>query len=371
MVLVTSFLLPMSCVNGSNEYDNGVMRTDMSSFEYAEDMGFGINLGNTMEAFYSSDKNKFSGSSRFDSIQRYETCWGAIGTTQEIIDGMKNAGFDTVRIPVYWGNAISEDGEFIISDSLFDRVEEIINYCRNSGLYVVINIHHYDEFLVKNYSEEEALEITKKLWTQIAERYKNYSDYLIFEGFNENLGTVREIDTYTSDQKYDYVNKMNQVFVDAVRATGGNNKNRLLVVSGYWTNIDLTTSDKFIVPTDSADDRIMVSVHYIDNSMYWSKNIGNQKWLDYSKAQCELLKKAFTDNGYPVFVGECTAIYDEKIAADAEYTNSTDCLEKMYEMISEYGFVPVLWDVNNGFYSRTECRIKSEPDRALINKITE
>lgn len=363
---------PHNSKNGITTVDNGVMRDSMTSADYVKEMGIGENLGNTMEGFYSSETNKTSGASTIgsDKTSDYEKCWGAVITTQEIIDGMKAEGFDTVRVPVYWGNMMADDGTFTINEAYFNRVEEIINYCRNDGLYVVINIHHYDEFIIKHYSEDEAVEITKNIWTQIANRYKEYSDYLIFEGFNENLGTVREEDNYTDDQKFAYVNRMNQTFVDAVRATGGNNAKRMLIASGYWTNIDLTTTDKFIVPTDTVSDRIMVSVHYVDNAMYWSNKIGGQEWLDYAKAQCELLKKAFTDRGIQVFVGETTSIYDtERFVAGATYTDTSECLKIMLNMITDYGFIPVLWDVNNNFYMRSTNQIKLDSDRAVIAEI--
>ena len=359
--------------SSNNQYDDGKMRKDMTAAEYAEEMGLGINLGNTLEAYWADPENKYSGSMIIgeNTAANYETCWGAVITTQEAITGMKNAGFDTVRIPVYWGNAMESNGEFVIAEQILDRVEEVINYCRNADLYAVINIHHYDEFIVKNYGMDEALQITQKLWTQIAERYRDYSDYLVFEGFNENLGTVRDGDMLTEAETFEYVNRMNQAFVDAVRATGGNNAERLLIASGYWTNIDKTTDPRFILPEDPATDRMMVSVHYPDNAMYWANSIGNQRWLDYTKAQCELLKESFTDRGIPVFLGECTSIYQaDHMVADALYTDSTACLEQMYEMMLDYDFVPVLWDVNDNFYSRTECRIKSDSDKALIETLS-
>lgn len=354
-------------------YDDGKMRKNMTASEYAQDMGIGINLGNTMDAYWQNIQNKTSGAATIgqDTVSNYETCWGAIPTTQEMIDGMKAEGFKTVRIPVYWGNKMADDGTFTISEDIFKRVEELIDYCRKNGLYAVINVHHYDEYIIKNYDKDKALEIFKNLWTQIASRYKDYSDYLIFEGYNENVGTVKEGVTMTDDEIYDYVNALNQTFVDAVRATGGNNKTRLLIASGYWTNIDNTTNERFRMPTDSAKDKLMVSVHYVDNAMYWTNKIGGDEWLDYSKAQCELLKKAFTDKNIPVFIGECTSIYDdERFIAGAAHTDSTECLEIMLNMMMDYGFVPVLWDGNNNFYSRTEYRIKSDSDRELIHKLT-
>lgn len=363
------------CNSGASDIetvDDGNMRTTMSSADFAHDMGIGLNLGNTFEAYWSSEDNKTSGASVIggNTPEDYERCWGATATTQEAIDGIRDAGFKTVRIPVYWGNMMSDDGKFQINETYFDRVEEVLNYCRNDGLYVVINIHHYDEFIIKNYPRDEAVDIVEDLWEQIATRLKRYSDYVIFEGFNENLGSQREEDTYTEDELFDYVNAMNKVFVDTVRGTGGNNKNRMLIISGYWTNIDLTTDERFIIPEDKAADRIMVSVHYVDNAMYWSNKIGGKEWLDYAKSQCELLKSAFTDKGIQVFVGECTSIYEEeRFAADADTTNSSECLETMLQMELDYGFIPVLWDVPENFYSRILKKIKSDEDAQTIRTL--
>ncbi len=117
---------------------------------------------------------------------------------------------------------------------------------------------------------------------------------------------------------------------------------------------------------------MMVSVHYVDNAMYWTNQIGTKKWTDYSIAQCELLKNAFTDKGIPVFVGECTSMYDEeRFAENAEVTDSSECLEYMLDLMLDYGFIPVLWDVNDNFYSRTTYQIKSPTDSEVIKEISD
>lgn len=357
-----------------SEFDDGTMRSDMSAMDYAKDMGIGINLGNTFEGYWEDKSNVTSGASLIgdNTPQNYETCWGACVTTQECIDGMAKVGFSTVRIPVYWGNMMEDDGTFTINEDYIARIKEVVDYCRKDGLYVVINDHHYDEFIIKNYPEEEALEITATIWKQIAEYFKNYSDYLIFEGFNENVGSQREEDTFTEDELYDYANALNQTFVDTVRSTGGNNAERVLIASGYWTNIDMTTSDSFIMPTDTAEDRLMISVHYIDNACYWSNSVGNGQWQKYATAQCDELKAAFLDKGIPVFVGETTSIYEDDhiIAAEGtEYDNSQACLSYILNLAVDYGCIPVLWDVNNNFYSRTEYRIINGDDQAVISEI--
>lgn len=379
MILLTSAALlcslPLSgCTGSGSEFDNGKMRKDMSAMDYAQDMGVGINLGNTMEAYWEDKSNKTSGASLIgeDTPEDYEKCWGAVVTTQEAVNGMRDAGFDTVRIPVYWGNMMEDDGKYEIDEQYLNRVKEIVDYCRSAGLYAVINVHHYDQFLILNKDKEEVLKAVDTVWTQVAKYFKGYSDYLIFEGFNEALGSQPEGENLSEKEIYDYVNDMNQTFVDAVRKTGGNNKNRILIASGYWTNIDNTTKDSFLMPEDSAEDKLMVSVHYIDNACYWTNNIGGDYWRTYSKNQCELLKDAFSERNIPVFVGECTSIYDaERFAENADVTSSSECLQYMLTMAADYDFVPVLWDVSNNFYSRTENKIKSETDSAVIKEIAE
>lgn len=366
--------------NDQQSGDTGEMR-DMTASEYAKEMGIGINLGNTMEAYDATNCEKITytwiptrGS---NTPQDYETCWGAPITTQEMIDGMKAEGFNTVRIPVFWGNMMEDDGTYTINKDYMARVTEIVDYCMNAGVYAVVNIHHFDEFIIRRNDLESCKKIFNTLWTQIAENFKDYSDYLVLEGFNEYLGAQQfnedGVLTDVPDKEgYELTNALNQTFVDAVRATGGNNEKRLLIVSGMYTNIDKTTGDGYIMPNDTAADKLMVSVHYVDNMCFWTNQIGGKAWLDYSKAQCELLKNKFTAAGIPVFIGETTAGYPaERFVKDAEHTDSSECVEIMLDMITDYGFVPVMWDVTDNMYSRTDCRIISDSDREVIKKISE
>ncbi len=362
--------------------DDGVMRDDMTAQDYADDMGLGINLGNTMEGYWLDSSRVDSGASTEpgNKPQDYEKCWGAVVTTQEIIDGMKNSGFNTVRIPVYWGNMMKEDGTFTINPDYIGRVKEIVDYCRNAGVYAVINIHHYDEFVIRRFTANDDLEGCSKvfnhLWTQIAEYFKDYSDYLIFEGFNEYLGggpldANGKVVDLPKEKAYLWTNTLNQTFVDAVRATGGNNEKRILIASGYWTNIDNTTKPDFKMPTDTVEDRLMVSVHYVDNGSYWSNQIGNKNWIDYSKSQLELLKNAFTEKNIPVFIGETTSIYsNEHFANNAIVKTTYEALDYMLRLIKSYGFVPVLWDTNDNFYSRTQYQIKLIYNKIVIDNLT-
>ena len=360
--------------------DNGVMR-NITAMQVSKEMGLGLNLGNTMEAY---DANNCASASYTwppvvgsNKTSNYESSWGAPVTTQAMIDGMKAAGFNTVRIPVFWGNMMVNDGTYTINQDYLNRVGEIVDYCRNAGVYAVVNIHHFDEFIIRRNSLEDCKVIFNRLWTQIAEYFKDYSDYVVFEGFNEYLGGEQfnsngVLTSLSTSDGYKFTNEMNQTFVDAVRATGGNNAQRVLIVSGYWTNIDLTTGSSFKMPTDTVDNKLMVSVHYVDNSMYWENKIGGTEWKDYSINQCELLKSAFTDKGIPVFVGETTSSYPRSnFAKNATVTTSSEALDYMLRLITSYGFTPVLWDTPNSFYNRSTCAIKSSTDAKVISTLAD
>ena len=353
----------------------------LTAQDVASRMGIGLNLGNTMEASNSTNCEKVT----YEWIpvvgnntpKNYETYWGAVETTQEVIDGIKAEGFNTVRIPVFWGNMMKNDGTYTIDPAYIGRVKEIVDYCQKDGLYTVVNIHHFDEFIIRRNSVEDCEKIFTRLWTQIAEYFKDYPYTLVFEGYNEYLGGNQfdengKLVELSKAEGYRLTNALNQAFVDAVRKTGGNNSDRVLIVSGYWTNIDNTTAPDFVMPEDTASDRLMVSVHYVDNAMYWSKKIGGQEWLDYTDAQIELLDKAFLSKNIPVFMGETSAGYpDSNFDQNAIHKDTSECLEIVLDKLTDKGIVPVIWDVNDVFYSRTEYRIKSDSDRKVIKEMSE
>lgn len=353
----------------------------LTAQEVAKNMGIGLNLGNTMEAYQATDCEKIT----FEWIpvvgnntpKDYETCWGAVETTQAVIDGIKAEGFDTVRIPVFWGNMMKNDGSYTINADYIARVREIVDYCQNADLYTVVNIHHFDEFIIRRNSTEDCKEIFTVLWTQIAEYFQDYPYTLVFEGYNEYLGGNQfdengKLVELPKKDAYEMTNVLNQAFVDAVRATGGKNAERVLIVSGYWTNIDNTTSARFVMPTDTVSDRLMVSVHYVDNMMYWINKIGGQDWINYTDGQIDLLNKAFTEKNIPVFMGETSAGYPaSNFDGKAIHKDSVECVEIILNKLLDNGFVPVIWDVNDNFYSRTEYRIKSDSARKMIRELSD
>lgn len=371
-LLMAVMLLLAGC---GKDYSEANARIEgMTAMEIAKDMGIGWNLGNTFDGHYASTKNKTGFSSEIGENlpENYETCWGSPITTEEMIQGVVDAGFNSIRVPVYWGNMMVDDGTFTVHPDFIDRVAEVVDMCLERDVYCVINMHHYDENLVRHLPQEEALRAVELVWTQVAEYFKDYPQTLLFEGFNEYVGIgldgVRDT--------YDYANALNQTFVDSVRATGGNNVNRVLIASGYNTNIDATTKPDFLVPTDSVPDRMMVSVHYVDNGMYWSNQLGGQKWYDYSVSQLELLKEAFIDKGVPVYIGECTSRTSYSNAFDRFDKNPIfgdgfDLFEIEMGLIVDYGCIPVIWDTTNDWYLKDSCTLREARDGEIVKKIAE
>ena len=114
----------------------------------------------------------------------------------------------------------------------------------------------------------------------------------------------------------------------------------------------------------------IIDRHYVDNAMYWTNKIGGDEWINYTDSQIDLLNKAFTEKNIPVFMGETSSGYPaSNFAQNAKYKDSTECVEIVLNKLIDNGFVPVIWDVSDGFYSRTRHRIKFDSDREMIRRI--
>lgn len=342
--------------------DDGTVRESLTALELTEIMGNGINLGNTMEAYGRSSLGTDA------DPTSYETFWGQSVTTQEMLDGMKAAGFDTLRLPVAWTNMMAfETGDYTINSAYLDRVEEIVGYARNAGMYVIINDHWDGSWWgmfgsATKETRDQAMELYVSMWTQIAERFRDYSDYVIFESANEELGfrlndtdIAKDSGSLSDDECYTVTNEINQTFVDTVRATGGNNANRFLLIAGFGTDITNTCNSKYKMPTDTAKDKLLVSVHYYDPSGYCI-NTSLATWgtkQDY-QAMNEMLEKMtkFTEQGYGVIIGE----YGVLMETGELKENAADYTQNFLNNCDLYGYCPVLWDCSN-LYDRQSCSI--------------
>lgn len=365
--LMLAVLMLIPCVGSAEEavVDNGVMREGLTALEATRLMGNGINLGNTLEA---CDNNV---GIKTNAPLSYETYWGQPKTTQAMIDGMKAAGFDTIRIPVAWMTNATHlyEGDYTIDAGYMDRVEEVVRYARKAGMYVIIN-DHWDGGWYGMFGSESAetralaMEAYKGMWQQIAERFRDYSDYLIFESANEELGgrfdensplyCSDSVVTYLNDdERYALTNEINQTFVDVVRATGGNNATRFLLIAGYSTNIDQTCDDRFQMPKDTAGSKLMVSVHYYDPWSYCgaSSAASATKWgkvSDYEYLDQQLAKMTkFTKAGYGVVIGE----YGALPGSDGLKDNTLAYHTAFLDACTKYNLTNCLWDCS-GLYKR-------------------
>lgn len=366
--LMLAVLMLIPCVGSAEEaeaVDNGVMREGLTALEATRLMGNGINLGNTLEACDSNVGIKTN------TPLSYETHWGQPKTTQAMIDGMKAAGFDTIRIPVAWMTNATHlyEGDYTIDADYMNRVEEVVRYARKAGMYVIVN-DHWDGGWYGMFGSESAetralaMEAYKGMWQQIAERFRDYSDYLIFESANEELGTRFDensplycsdsVVTYLNDdERYALTNEINQTFVDVVRATGGNNATRFLLIAGYGTNIDQTCDDRFQMPKDTAVSKLMVSVHYYDPWSYCgaSSAASATKWgkvSDYEYMDQQLAKMTkFTEAGYGVVIGE----YGALPCSDGLKDNTLAYHTAFLDACTKYNLTNCLWDCS-GLYKR-------------------
>lgn len=228
---------------------------------FVEKLQLGWNLGNTFDA---------SNCNVSDELE-YESAWVGALTTKEMIHTIADAGFRTIRIPVSWHNHVDENDQ--ISKAWMDRVQEVVDWSLEEGLHVIINIHHDNEegFLYPSYEQlERSKEYVRTIWEQIAERFAEYDERLVYETMNEprHVETDHEwqidVNSETGKECIDCVNQLNQTAVDTIRANKkGYNPSRYIMTPGYCASPDYALADDFILPADSgeAKNRILVSVH--------------------------------------------------------------------------------------------------------------
>lgn len=377
MILVLALGCFTACGDGKNKENETKAPTnntdggqsdkykDMNAIEFTKVMGNGINLGNTMEAYGHSAY----GIDAATSV--YETSWSMPVTTKEMIQGMKDAGFDSLRVPVSWTNMMDfENGDYTINQKYIDRVGEIIDYAMAADMIVLINDHWDGGWWgmfgsATEATREKAMNLYVEMWTQIAKAYKDYDCRLVFESGNEEMGNRfndnteawnKDSGTLSEDECYELTNKLNQKFVDIVREAGGNNADRFLLLAGYNTNIADTCDDRYKMPTDKAKDKLMVSVHYYDPSAYCI-NDGISTWGSKTdvEAMNDTLKTLtkFTDAGYGVIIGEYGVLIEGK---NELKKNTLDYFKNFIANCDKYGYCPVLWDCNS-IYNRNECKI--------------
>lgn len=332
--------------------------TSSNPREVAAALGLGWNLGNQFDAHNNGVAS--------------ETAWGNPRASQKLFDAVAASGIRTVRIPVTWLGQFGSAPDYTINKDYLDRVAEVVGYAENSGLNAIINIHHDGAdgahwLDIKGAANDAAknAEVKKQItaiWTQIAERFKDKGPWLIFESFNEihDGGWGWGANRNDGGKQYRTLNEWNQTFVDAVRATGGNNATRYVAVPGYVTNPELTM-ENLVLPTDPVQ-KTIVAVHFYDPNEYtlnakfseWG-HTGKDKesWGDEQNVRdvFSKLKAKYVDNGIPVYIGEMGNV-----------NRSTDRARKFRLYYMEYvakaaydnGLAPIIWD-NGAQNAGREC----------------
>lgn len=333
----------------------------LTTQEFVTEMGSGINLGNTFEscgAWIDSE-----------SVTNFETGWGSPVVTKELIQGYKNEGFGALRVPVAWSNMMLEN--YQIHPDYLARVKEVVEWALEADLAVILNIH-WDSGWWENFptDKENCMEKYTSIWTQLCDAFGEYGDKLMFESLNEEAGWSSIWDRYsgTEEQKaesYALVNEINQTFVDLVRASGGNNAERHLLIAGYTTDVALTCDPLYKMPEDPAG-KCAVSVHYYTPATYcilkqdadWGK--AKKAWgspRDYGELETnmDLLYDTFVSKGVPVIIGEFGVE-----TANKEADNVKLFLSAVSTEARERDMCPVLWDITNVFYDRTTFQMVEE-----------
>lgn len=349
--------------------------TGGASVEFSQNLMPGWNLGNQLEANSGGTPS--------------ETAWGNPTITEKLIKEVKAQGFKSVRIPVSYLSKIGDGPDYTIDSAWLDRVQEVVDMCVNNGLYAIINVHgdgYYSvggSWLLCNEPEADQKVIKekfKKVWAQIADRFKNYDEHLVYESMNEvfdgNSGGP-------TAENYGNINDYNQIFVDTVRSAGGNNGSRYLLVPGWNTDIDYTTGDvgyalagNFVIPNDSTG-RVMISVHYYapwdfcgdeskDIIFRWGDNLKGQVKPRQSESlvdrQFDKLYNAYIKNGYGVIIGEYGSI-DKTHKDERNTTYRAYFAEYVNYAAHKRNIVTVYWDngwngkYGFGLFDRTKCTV--------------
>ena len=326
--------------------ESGISCKMRTGFDIAAAMGAGWNLGNTLDAT----------GNKTDQLAD-ETHWGNPRTTQAMVDAVKNAGFNAIRLPVSWDDHVAGSG-WTIDKVWMDRVEEVVGYALANDMYVIVNIHHnsgWEEPTTAN--EARGGDVLTKLWTQIALRFAKYDHHVIFETMNEPRVAIGGVDDWWGKPEYyAVVNRLNVVALNAIRATGGNNQRRLVMVPGYVAAVTAEQVNAIVLPNDK---HIAVSAHsYAPYDFALNQNgsatFNGQAELD---AMFDRLNKKFIQNGTPVIMGEWASTDKNNLAERVKHA------AHFSRGARKAGIPAFWWDNGNMNYAATSTDIMGILDR--------
>lgn len=336
----------------SNEKVTNGFDKDITAMELVKKLKVGWNLGNSLDALGSGANS--------------ETSWGNPKTSQKMIDAVQAAGFNTIRIPTSWGKHADDNGK--IDREWMARVKEVVDYAYNNGMYVILNSHHDNAYYdiggcvksASTYKKNKAK--MEKLWTNIANEFKDYDEHLIFEALNEprTEGSAKEWVGGTPEER-EIVDGLNSAIVSAIRKTGGNNAYRLIMVPAYAATSSTNILRQMKLPDD---DRIAVSVHAYSPYNFAMNERGSADFTDSDKKELDKffkeLNDIFVSKGTPVIIGECGVINKDNLSDRVEWASY------FIGGAKKYNIPCCLWDNNSkksqtgsetfGYFNRLSCK---------------
>lgn len=312
---------------------------DISAWELVKEMKYGWNLGNTMDATGNNGVGN-------------ETAWQKVKTTKQMYDLLMKDGFNVARIPVTWDSHM--DDKYNVDPEWMARVKEIVDYAIDDGMYVILNTHHEEWYFPKESDKEQDKEQLAALWKQIAEEFKNYDEHLIFEGLNEpRLRNTSKEWTGGDKASRAIVAEYEKVFYDTVRASGGNNSKRMLMMTGYAASSSKSCLKEVYLPEN--DDKIIVSVHAY---LPYSFALDTKGTADYDPNNSDIrnlfvtLDELFLSKQIPVIIGEYGCMNKTKDGGD-NLDDRVKCVTDYLTEAKSYG-VPCCWWDNNAVFGNGE-----------------
>ena len=347
---------------------------EKTTMEITREMGIGINLGNTMESF-----GEWIWTYGDHTPKSYETAWGSPVITKDMIRGIKSEGFGVMRLPVHWFNMMGPN--YTINSDYVKRVKEIVNWAIEAKLYVILNIHHDENEFFKNLptKTEETIKNFKHIWTQLADAFKSYDDYLMFESLNEEACWESVYNEWTGEisdkiKAFDLNFKLNQAFIDVIRSSGGNNQERHLLLAGYCTDVAKTCDPLYKLPVDPMN-RYAISMHYYTPSNFciitedqgWGKarsTWGTSDDIDELNKNLDLIQKTYINKGIPVILGEYGAPIKNK-----DYNSVKNFLYSVCKGAYDRHILPILWDVAEQHYDREAGAMRNKNLGDLLRSV--
>ncbi len=344
-----SFALALSVLFGLTAVSNVTASAEFtqSSYAFSQNMTIGYNIGNSFDSAFGSSAN--------------ECNWGNPKITKELIQSVKNKGFDLIRIPATWGYKIDSKGNFNDNRVFANRVKEVVKWAYDTGAYVILNTHHEMSWLntfdaiknkkgkIDNSKLNAMLKKYGMLWKNIASDYKSYGERLVFEGYNETRSSECTWTANSSDQKI--LNKIGQKFIDSVRSTGGNNAKRYLLTNTFGADFSLNEINNYKIPKDPAN-HLLIGVHTYDphilcfqagengNTSVFKQSVFNS----YYNRIMPAIESKFLSKGYGVIIGEFGAANKNNDSDRIKYAKA------VVTVCAKYGVIPAWWD--NGVISK-------------------